>query len=106
VKCYTSPHLTSPPPPLPCVNKYTVYTYIVCKGGGYGMLGLIQINTCREVPLQVKQFLDDDILHCLFDFYLSTFQVDLLLQELLKKCMKQYSISIITTNEKSLRKVG
>jgi hypothetical protein len=22
------------PPPLPCVNKYTVYTYTVCKGDG------------------------------------------------------------------------
>ncbi len=21
------------PPPLPCVNKFTVYTYTVCKGG-------------------------------------------------------------------------
>ncbi len=24
----------SPSPPLPCVNKYTVYTYTVSKGGG------------------------------------------------------------------------
>ncbi len=23
-------------PPLPCVNKYTVYTYTVCKGGEWG----------------------------------------------------------------------
>jgi hypothetical protein len=38
------------PPPLPCVNKYTVYTYTVCKGGAYGVLGLRQINTCRKVP--------------------------------------------------------
>jgi hypothetical protein len=22
--------------PLPCVNKYTVYTYTVCKGGVWG----------------------------------------------------------------------
>ncbi len=29
-----------PPSPLPCVNKYTVYTYTVCKGGRYGVLGL------------------------------------------------------------------
>ncbi len=31
---------TLPPPPLPCVNKYTVYTYTVCVGGGegYGVL--------------------------------------------------------------------
>ncbi len=26
--------LVSSPPPLPCVNKYTVYMYKVCKGGG------------------------------------------------------------------------
>ncbi len=25
--------VSSPPSPLPCVNKYTVYTFIVCKGG-------------------------------------------------------------------------
>ncbi len=24
------------PPPLSCMNKYTVYTYTVCKGGGRG----------------------------------------------------------------------
>jgi hypothetical protein len=29
---------TLPHPPLPCVNKYTVYTYTVCKGGG-GRMG-------------------------------------------------------------------
>ncbi len=29
-----------PPTPFPCVNKYTVYTYTVCKGGGeYGVIG-------------------------------------------------------------------
>jgi hypothetical protein len=26
--------LALPLPPLPCVNKYTVYKYTVCKGGG------------------------------------------------------------------------
>jgi hypothetical protein len=53
------------PPPLPCVNKYTVYKCTVCKKGGmYGALGLRQINTCRKVPSQVI-FLDDDILHCI-----------------------------------------
>ncbi len=25
-------------PPLSCVNKYTVYTYTVCKMGGYGVI--------------------------------------------------------------------
>ncbi len=55
------------PPPLPCVKKYsTAYTYTVCNGGagGYGILGLRQINTCRKVLFQIN-FLDDDILHCL-----------------------------------------
>ncbi len=36
---FNSPHL-----PLPCVNKYTVYTYTVCKGEGFGVLGLRQIK--------------------------------------------------------------
>jgi hypothetical protein len=53
-----------PPPPLiPCLNKYTLYTYTVCKGG-HRVLGLRQINTCRKVHLHVN-FFDDDILHCL-----------------------------------------
>ncbi len=44
-----------PPLPLPCVNRYTVYMYTVCKGrGGYGVLGLRQIKTCRKVPLEVN----------------------------------------------------
>jgi hypothetical protein len=48
-------------PPLPC----TLYSRTqVGGGGGYLVLGLRQINTCRKVPLQVI-FLDDDILHCL-----------------------------------------
>jgi hypothetical protein len=46
------------------LNKY-IYMYTVCiRWGGYRVLGLRQINTCRKVPLQVN-FLDDDILHCL-----------------------------------------
>jgi hypothetical protein len=32
--------------------------------GGYGLLSLRQINTCRKVPLLIN-LLDDDILHCL-----------------------------------------
>jgi hypothetical protein len=32
--------VSSPPPPLPCVNKYTVlYMYTVCKEGEYGVIG-------------------------------------------------------------------
>ncbi len=53
------------PSPLPCVNKYTVYTYsiqCVCVGGG--ILGLRKINTCHKVPLQVNYF-RWHILHCL-----------------------------------------
>jgi hypothetical protein len=42
--------------PHPCMNKYIVYMYTVCKGGGYVVLGLRQINTCRKVPLQVNFF--------------------------------------------------
>jgi hypothetical protein len=37
----------------------TVYMRIQCArggGGGYGILGLRQINTCRKVPLQVNFF--------------------------------------------------
>ncbi len=49
------------PFPLPCVNKYIVYTYTVYWGDG--VLGLRQINICRRVSLWVS-FLDDDILHC------------------------------------------
>jgi hypothetical protein len=29
---------SSPPPPFPCVNKYTEYMYAVCKKG-YGVIG-------------------------------------------------------------------
>jgi hypothetical protein len=43
------------PLPFPCVNKYSVYKYKVCKGG-YGVLGLRQINTCRKVPFTGKFF--------------------------------------------------
>ncbi len=38
----------------------------MCWGGrgGYVVLSIRQINTCRKVPLQVV-FLDDSFLHCL-----------------------------------------
>jgi hypothetical protein len=43
--CELLPPLTFPlvssPLPLPCVNKYTVYTYTVCKGGG-GSMGSLE----------------------------------------------------------------
>ncbi len=65
VKCCPSNLISgsSLPPPLPCVNKYTVYTYTVCKGGGvrgHRRGGDVrQKNTCRKVPLE-ENFLDDD----------------------------------------------
>ncbi len=50
----------SPPTPFP-VWLCILYTRIQCvRGGGYGVLGLRRINTCRKVPLQVM-FLEDDI---------------------------------------------
>ncbi len=48
------------PPPLPppfSVWISILYTRIQCVcGGGYGMLGLRQINTGRKIPLQVNFF--------------------------------------------------
>jgi hypothetical protein len=46
-------------------TSYTVYTYTVCKGGGYGVLGLRQIKTCRKV-----------LLHCFLQSYVSTDKTD------------------------------
>ncbi len=46
--------LSPPLLPLLCVNKYTVCTYTVCKGGGYGVLRPREINNCRKVPIHVK----------------------------------------------------
>jgi hypothetical protein len=59
----------SPTPPSLSEQVYCI-TYTVCKGGGYGVLGLRQINTCRKVSLQVN-FLDNEILHCLLRNYVS-----------------------------------
>ncbi len=63
VNCYSVAPLTFSlvqlPPPLPCVKKYTVYTYTVCNGrGGYGVL-----QTPASKSLHRSIFLDDDILH-------------------------------------------
>jgi hypothetical protein len=55
VNCCPSNLLSSSTlPSLPCVNKYTVYTYSVQCVRGYGVLGLRQTNTCRKVPSQVN----------------------------------------------------
>jgi hypothetical protein len=58
---WTVPPLTFSPiqlpyPPFPVwISIHTVYTYKVCLGGGgYGILGLRQINTVRKVPLHVN----------------------------------------------------
>jgi hypothetical protein len=59
---------TLPPSPLPCVNKYTVYTYTVCFGGGGGMgYGILGPETDKYLPQSsfTSNFLDDDILYCL-----------------------------------------
>jgi hypothetical protein len=55
-----SPLLSSSTPlPPPCVIKYTVYKYAVCKGGGgYEVLGLRQINHLPLSPY-TDQFLGD-----------------------------------------------
>ena len=46
VNCCPSPLFSGSTLPLPCVNKYTVYTYTVCKGGGLvWSSGLRQIKT-------------------------------------------------------------
>jgi hypothetical protein len=56
----------SPPPPLPSVNKNTVYTYTVCKGRGYGFLEGRGPQTDKHLPQSPftgKLFLDNDIWH-------------------------------------------
>jgi hypothetical protein len=60
------------PPPLP-VWISILYTRIhTHTGGGYGVLGLRQINTCRKVPLQVNIFRLRH-LHICIAFYESIF---------------------------------
>ncbi len=55
---YPSLCSTLPPPPLPCVNMYTVYTYTVWKGGGIWGSGPQTDKYLLQSPY-------DDILHCL-----------------------------------------
>jgi hypothetical protein len=52
------------PPPSLCELVYCTLSLIQCGGGGFGNLGLIQINTCRKVPLKAI-VLDDVISHSL-----------------------------------------
>ncbi len=40
----------------------------------FGVLGLRQINICRKVLFYRSIFLDDDIMQCLFESYLSTWR--------------------------------
>ncbi len=58
VKCCPSNLLVEPPPPspLPCVNKYTVYTYTVLGGEVMGFWALKQVNTCRKVHVHINFF--------------------------------------------------
>ncbi len=62
--CCPSPLLSGsalPPPPSLTLYIEYMYMYVQCvRGGGYGVLGLRQINTCRKIPIQVT-FLDDEI---------------------------------------------
>ncbi len=53
VKCCPSDLLSGSTlhPSTPYLCEY------VCGGGGYGVLGLRQINTCRKVPLQVNFYM-------------------------------------------------
>ncbi len=38
-------------PPLPCVNStYIVYTYTVCKGGEYGVIGKGGLRQIEHLP--------------------------------------------------------
>ncbi len=68
VICCPSPRLSSstfPPPPFPVwISIYSIHVFSVYGGGGYGVLGLRQINICRKFPLQVK-FFRWRHLHCL-----------------------------------------
>jgi hypothetical protein len=58
------------PPPLPCVNKYAVYTYTVGMwGGGGGVLGPYADKHPPLSSLTGKFFLDDAILHCMSLIY-------------------------------------
>ncbi len=63
------------PPPLRCVKKYTVYTYHYVRGGGYGVLGLRQINTCRKSFYRSIFIMTKKTTFCIafFESYLSKF---------------------------------
>jgi hypothetical protein len=68
--------IRSPPPCLPCVNKYTVYTYTVCKGGGeYGIIG-VEGASDRSTPvaksLYWSIFLDNYFWYFFYQSNLST----------------------------------
>jgi hypothetical protein len=55
-----------------CELVYCIHvSYTVCKGGGVWGSGPQTDKHLRKVPLQVI-FLDDDILHCLYESYFST----------------------------------
>ncbi len=64
----------SPPPP-PCVNNYTVYTYTVCWERGGIEFRASDRKTRAAKSVDGSIFLDDDILHCLLRV-LSFYEVD------------------------------
>ncbi len=60
--------LSRPPSPLPCVNKYSVYTYAVCMVGVWvhRREGLPQTDeTPAAKSLYRTVSLDSDIWHCI-----------------------------------------
>jgi hypothetical protein len=72
---HLSPSLlfSSPPSPFPCANKYTVYTYKVCKGGeGSGVLGLRQIKKPPQSPFTGQIFHMTTFCIAFYESYLST----------------------------------
>ncbi len=85
-------------PPLPAwISTCILGTRIRCirtKEGGYGVLGLREINTCRKI-----NFLDDDILHChlwVLSFFawictkFSLFSFEKLYSYRLRPCNREY----------------
>jgi hypothetical protein len=68
--------------------------YSVLRGGGYGVLGLRQINTCRKVPLQVHIWM---MTFCIvfYESYLSTEQSHEIWFRIILKRIKQSEEGIV-----------
>jgi hypothetical protein len=82
----------SPPPTLPCVNKYTLYMYTVCKGGGsvgpysYEGRGPQTDKTPAAKSLYRSIFLDNDICIAFYQSNLPTAVPERLLMRKAKFC--------------------